>query len=341
MLLLGHGSGDEDAQMAHALVHAVDDRLPVGADVLDARIEVGDPAQRLLRRGDVVALGAEDDDRRADLAQVDAHTVRGHELGRRQLVADEQVVDDVLHLLGVEQDMPAPPALEAQITRRLGVDVGVEIVLLGPERVGWVQALEVVRQPGPIEDAVAHVAGQCGEPAPAHQPARVAHRVHAAHPVPVGERSPGDDDGAEQLRPGRRGHHHLPASLAVADHDRLALRLRMQLDHPLKERGLGPHHVLDGLAGDRIGQEAHEVAGVPGAHGHADLAVGLESADPGPVPGAGVDDHERPLLRIDRDAGRRGDPDQAVIHRPGQRRPAEHELAAEAQDMGRRSAMCS
>ena len=182
---------------------------------------------------------------------------------------------------------------------------------------------------------MAHVAGQCGEPAPAHQPARVAHRVHAAHAVPVGERRPGDDDGAEQLGTGRRGHHHLPASLAVADHDRLALRLRMQLDHPLKERGLGLHHVLDGLAGDRIGQEAHEVAGMAGAHGHADLAVGLESADPGPVPGAGVDDHERPLLRIDRDAARRGDPDHAVIHRPGQRRPAEHELAAEAQDMGR------
>ena len=36
------------------------------------RGHVDDPVQRLLRRRDVVALGAEADDRRADVAQVDA-----------------------------------------------------------------------------------------------------------------------------------------------------------------------------------------------------------------------------------------------------------------------------
>ena len=54
-------------------------------------------------------------------------------LGRGQLVADEQLVGDALHLVRVEQDVAAPPFLEFEETRRFGVDLGVEIVVLGPE----------------------------------------------------------------------------------------------------------------------------------------------------------------------------------------------------------------
>ena len=335
VLLLRHAAGDEDAEVADALVDAVDDGLAVGADVVDAGVEVGDPAQRLLRRGDVVALGAEADDRRADLAQVDPLPVRGDQPCRGQLVADEQVVDDVLHLLGVEQDVAAPPLLEAEVALGLGVDLRVEVVLLAPERVGGVHALEVLDQPGAVEDAVAEVARERGEPAPAEQPARVAHRVHAAHAGPVGERRAGDDDRAEDLGPGRGGHQDLPAGLAVADHDRPALGLGVQLRHPLEEAGLGAHHVLDRLAGHRVRQEADEVAGVAGPQRHADLAVGLEAADPGPVPGARVDDHEGPLPHVDRDARGRGDPDQPVVDRALELAAVGDEVAGEAQDVRR------
>ena len=55
---------------------AVDDRLSVRADIVDAVVKVEDPAERLLRRRDVVALRAEDDDRRADVAQVHARAPR-------------------------------------------------------------------------------------------------------------------------------------------------------------------------------------------------------------------------------------------------------------------------
>jgi len=44
--------------------------------------------------------------------------------------ADKQIIDDVLHLLGIGRHVSTPPALEAQIARTLGVDVGVEVVLL-------------------------------------------------------------------------------------------------------------------------------------------------------------------------------------------------------------------
>ena len=62
------------------------------------------------------------------------------------------------------------------------------------------------------------------------------------------------------------------------------------------------------LARHRVGQEADEIAGMAGLERDADLAVGLEAADPGPVPGARIDDDEGPARRIDLDALRRDDP---------------------------------
>ena len=53
---------------------------------------------------------------------------------------------------------------------------------------------------------------------------------------------------------------------------------------------------LDGLTRHRFGQEADEVAGMTGLHRYADLAVGLEAADPRPVTRARIDDYERTAL---------------------------------------------
>ena len=80
------------------LVQRVDDGLAVGDDLVLVVVEVEDPVQRLLRRRDVVAPRAEHDDRRADVAQVDADAVGGADLARGELVADEQIVGDPLHL---------------------------------------------------------------------------------------------------------------------------------------------------------------------------------------------------------------------------------------------------
>ena len=94
-----------------------------------------------------------------------------------ELVADEQLIGDELHFLGVEQYMPAPPLLEFEIARRLGVDLGIEVVVLRPEGVGRVEVLEVRHEPRAVELAVAEIAHQCGEPSAAQQAASVAHRV--------------------------------------------------------------------------------------------------------------------------------------------------------------------
>ena len=63
MLFLRDASGNEDAEMPNGFMDRIDDRLPVGPDVIDAVVEIENPIERLLGRGDVVAFRAEYDDR--------------------------------------------------------------------------------------------------------------------------------------------------------------------------------------------------------------------------------------------------------------------------------------
>ena len=97
----------------------VNDRLSILADLVDIVIEVENPAERLLRRRDVVTLGAEHDDRRADVPQVNGCSFGGLNLACGQIVTDEQLVDDELNFFRVEVDVTAPPALKAEVARRL------------------------------------------------------------------------------------------------------------------------------------------------------------------------------------------------------------------------------
>ena len=83
--------------------------------------------------------------------------------------------------------------------------------------------LEIRNQVGAVEDAVAEIARQRGQPGPAQQPAEIAHRVLAMDAGPIGERRSGEHDRAGQFRVNRGHHHDLPAGLAVADQTRLAL----------------------------------------------------------------------------------------------------------------------
>ena len=95
--------------------------------------------------------------------------------------------------------MTAPPALEAEIAGRFGIDLGVEIVLLGPQRVCGILIFEILHQPGAVEFTVAQIAGERGQPAAAEQAAGIAHGILAVHALPIGQRRAGDDDRAEQI----------------------------------------------------------------------------------------------------------------------------------------------
>ena len=56
MLLLGDASGDKDSEMPDGLVNGVDNGLPIRPDLVDIVVEIENPAERLLRRRDVVTL---------------------------------------------------------------------------------------------------------------------------------------------------------------------------------------------------------------------------------------------------------------------------------------------
>ena len=73
-----------------------------------------------------------------------------------------------------------------------------------------------------------------------------------------------------------------------------------------------------------------------GAHGHTQLAVGFEPTDAWTVPGARIDHHERPLLRIDGDPGWRLDAGEQIVGGSLERPGVEDQLGVEAEHMRHR-----
>ncbi len=301
VLLLRHLAGHEDAEVPDVLVQKSDDHLSARLDLLGRAVDVGHPVERLLRWRDVVAHRREEHNRRPDVAQVKGLSARALR-ARPQLVADEEIAGDPLDLFAVHEVEAAPPALELEEARWLGVDVRVQVVVLVPERVRRIQVLEVLDEVGAIEDAGTHVGGERGQPRAAQHAARVAHRVVARafleSAAPIRHRRAVDDDRAGILRVGSRQHHRRPAALAVADDHGLRAR-RVQLAHLLHELLFGMAHVEQRLPRLGIAEEDHEVDRVSGAQRDADLRVVLEAADARAVAGTRIDDHVRPQLRID------------------------------------------
>ena len=254
-----------------------------------------------------------------------------------QLVADEQVAGDPLDLLAVHQVEAAPPALELEEARRLGVDVREQVVVLVPERIGRIEVLEVLDQVRAVEDAVAHVGRERRQPRAAQHAARVTHRVVAGtlleRAAPVRHRRAVDHDRAGVVRVRGGEHHRRPAALAVADDRRLRAG-RMQRAHLLHELLLGIADVEKRLPRLGIAEEDHEVDGVPLAQRDADLRIVLEAADAGAVAGARIDDHVGPALRVDLHALRRDDSHQRVVDGPGELASVDYRLVLEMQNRG-------
>src|SRR5262249_36994459 len=122
VLFARHAARNKNTEMADRLVDRIDDGLAIGADFVEVFVEIEDPSQRLMRRCDIVALRAKYHDRRANVPQIDRGAVRGANIPGRQIVANEQFIDNELDLLGVEIDMAAPPALKAEIAGCFRID---------------------------------------------------------------------------------------------------------------------------------------------------------------------------------------------------------------------------
>src|SRR6516162_10121382 len=164
MLLLCDAARNEDAQMSDCLMNGIDNRLAVGSNLVNAFIKVEYPSKCLLGRRDVVALRAEHHYRSTDVAKIDRGTVRGLDLSLGEMIADEQLVDDKLDLLGIQIDMPSPPLLKTKIARGLGVDLGVEDELLSPQRIRRILVFEILHKPRAIELTVAKITRERCQP---------------------------------------------------------------------------------------------------------------------------------------------------------------------------------
>jgi hypothetical protein len=282
--------------MTDVLVHQAHDDLPARLDFVGAVVDVGDPVERLLRWRDVVAYRGEQDDRDLDLPQVERADRCVVSAPRPQLVADEEILRDPLDLLAIHQEVAAPPTLEFEKARRLGVDVGEEPVVLVPEGIRRIQVLEVLHQVRAVELAATDIGGQRREPGASQQTAGVAHGVVALaltpRAAPVGHRRTDDHDGAGVVGTGSGKHHGGPAGLAVA-YDGGLRRVRMELTHALHELSLGFAYVEQRLSRYRIPEENDEIHRVAFPQCHADLGIVLEAANPRTVATARVDDHVR------------------------------------------------
>ena len=94
MLLVRDLRRDEDAKMTDAVVQRVDDDAAVGLEFADRHIEIGNPVQRLLRRGDIVAVRCKDDNRNLDAGEVDWRAVAQECFAPGKPVSDEEIFDD-------------------------------------------------------------------------------------------------------------------------------------------------------------------------------------------------------------------------------------------------------
>ena len=88
------------------------------------------------------------------------------------------------------------------------------------------------------------------------------------------------------------------------------------------------------LTGNRLGQEAYEVAGMARLQGVADLAVRLETADTRPMARPRIDNDEGAHQRIDPHPGFRAgkDAEQHIIAGPSEGSSIHHDFIMEGQD---------
>ncbi|MNV21010.1 hypothetical protein D3C71_1119340 [compost metagenome] len=248
--------------MADAGVPQVDDGTSCVMQSEIAGINIGDPVQCLLGRGDVVSVGTEHHHRYFDPFQVNATVLAAETAG--QLVADEKVIDNPLNLFAIEQGRAAPPAFEVEEARSLAVDLAEQLVVLGPIGVGRVQVFEIADQPGTVKAAIAQVAAQASHPAATQQASGIAHRIASIDTGPVRQGGTIDNDQSRQFRSCCSQSHQRPARLAVTDDDRLAVG-RVKGADDFDEPGLGFDDIGQGLPRLWRVTERDEIGGVAGS----------------------------------------------------------------------------
>ena len=190
----------------------------------------------------------------------------------RKAVADKKVFHDPANFIAVHQEIAAPPAFKFQEAFRFLIHIGVKVEIFAEPGIGWRQGLKIRDQIGAVKTAIAHIGHQRRRPATAGQPAQIAHGVLALFARPIGKRGAIQHQSAKLIGQSSAQHHHRPAALAIADHNRFR-RFGVGIRHMLQEHSLGRGDIQNGLAGFRVAEEDHEINGVPAAQRDTYLAV--------------------------------------------------------------------
>lgn len=120
--------------MAGVWVRQIDDPLPSRLGMGGVLVDDWNPPQRLLRRGDVVAVGGEDHERVADAAQIGRAALANGKFTLLELVADEKILDDGEDFLAAQEIEAIPAPLELETAFSLGVDVREEVRVFFKDR---------------------------------------------------------------------------------------------------------------------------------------------------------------------------------------------------------------
>src|SRR6266700_4970519 len=134
MLQFGDRSRDKNSEVTDMRIEEIDNPLASPLQVLRVFVDNWNPAHRLMRRSNVVALRGKDDDRIADTTQIGKAPVADAKGALCQPIADEQVSNDGKDLFTAEEVETAPPAFEPEKALALAIDMGKQVRVFLPHR---------------------------------------------------------------------------------------------------------------------------------------------------------------------------------------------------------------
>src|SRR5262245_14045395 len=150
--------------MPDVRIGQVDNALPRPLEVPGMLVDRRNPAERLMRRRDVVTVGRKDDERIEDVAKIDAAVLVNPNLSLLQLVADKEILDNRHDLSAAEPVKPTPPSFELEKALTFRVNICEQIGILVPNSILRLEVFEILSEPGAIEAPVAEIAKETRHP---------------------------------------------------------------------------------------------------------------------------------------------------------------------------------
>ncbi len=175
-----------------------------------------------------------------------------------------------MNLIIIEQKKTAPPSLKIKIAFFFRVHLFINMILLAPECVGWVEKFKIEHQIGAVEYTISHVAEKRVDPDASYQSTFVSHRIHAGHSAPVGKGGSVEHQWSRNIRTFRTGQCCRPAGLAVANNCR-RIGVWMKFHHFFHKFLDCRNDIRHGLIGKRFCVKKNKINRMTVIQCHADF----------------------------------------------------------------------